>query len=502
MSKKYLAPVLILAMAIAACSDDEKSSQGGYNEACFFGGTCNSGLICVADVCKYLPDGGTDCDGAYCDAAGLAGQGPDEDGDGWGECCDCDDAVATTYPDADETCNLIDDDCDGVTDEGFDADGDGYTSCAGDCDDSSQGIHPNAAENCDGVDEDCDGETDETVEHQACPLTEGLCAGTWSVCLGVQGMSDCDYGLSYEEVEISCDSLDNDCDGLTDEDLPMLMVPETGPQALDGIDNNCNGLVDEVGGMSVPQIQPDGSTIWVDAYEVTLFQNPDCTGTRYGENVDDYPAGFEPDNPTIDLYACSIGGLVPSGHLSWYRARSACEAQGKRLCNRNEYARACIVGEPSLFPYGPMFLPGVCNDPFQEIGQAVETGSYENCTNGSTFDMSGNLAEWILDWHFESPGFAHVAGWGFSPIECIIGFNCYDLVHGPMEQACSSDGECGPADTPICYQGWCTDEVWHDIIRENLANCIASDNDPLGRDVFAVGEARPELGTRCCYDGP
>ena len=84
-----------------------------------------------------------------------------------------------------ESCDGVDDDCDGETDEAgatgctaffedADADGSGGASaclCAaagsftltegGDCDDTDASIHPGAAETCNGVDDDCDGATDE-----------------------------------------------------------------------------------------------------------------------------------------------------------------------------------------------------------------------------------------------------------------------------------------------------------------------------------------------------
>lgn len=43
----------------------------------------------------------------------------------------------------------------------FDLDGDGYTPNDGDCDDSSAMIHPNSDEICDGIDNNCDGLLDE-----------------------------------------------------------------------------------------------------------------------------------------------------------------------------------------------------------------------------------------------------------------------------------------------------------------------------------------------------
>mgnify|MGYP003694382023 CR=1 FL=1 len=44
-----------------------------------------------------------------------------------------------------------------------DADGDGYTACQGDCDDARASTHPGTVESCNGLDDNCDGQTDENA---------------------------------------------------------------------------------------------------------------------------------------------------------------------------------------------------------------------------------------------------------------------------------------------------------------------------------------------------
>ncbi len=103
-----------------------------------------------------------------------------------------------------------------------DDDEDGYgEGCAlgPDCNDTAATVSPAATETCNGVDDDCDGTADDGVGAPSCALTEGVCAGATARC-GPEGFLECDatdYGADYEADETLCDSLDNDCDGTTDE---------------------------------------------------------------------------------------------------------------------------------------------------------------------------------------------------------------------------------------------------------------------------------------------
>ncbi|MGA1864103.1 MAG: right-handed parallel beta-helix repeat-containing protein [bacterium] len=90
----------------------------------------------------------------------------------------------------------------------------GYILNAGDCDDTDPNINQGATEVCDNLDNDCDGAVDEDLGTTTCGL--GVCLHTINNCVGgVTQICDPMEGSSDE----ICDGFDNDCDGLTDEDL-------------------------------------------------------------------------------------------------------------------------------------------------------------------------------------------------------------------------------------------------------------------------------------------
>lgn len=122
---------------------------------------------------------------------------------------DCDDSNSETI----DTCNAQ-----GVCEHqtappASDTDGDGFNSDA-DCNDNDAAIHPSATEVCNGKDDDCDGITDEDLSGGSCDTgLQGICSvGTLS-CQG--GAFQCIQNSSAV-TEICGNGLDDDCDGIVD----------------------------------------------------------------------------------------------------------------------------------------------------------------------------------------------------------------------------------------------------------------------------------------------
>jgi hypothetical protein len=239
-------------------------------------------------------------DDFYAEADSFSGSCEDGDGDGFlGSICggdDCDDADAAVFPGADEWCNGVDDDCDGAVDEDDaldadtwyqDADGDDFGDAAAplaacaqpagfvgdptDCVDNDADIFPGAAELCDDLDNDCNGLIDDGVPTAAWyPDEDGDGFGDQGAspvldCLvladHVTDATDCDDSnpAIHPDAAEQCNQLDDDCDGIVDEDTDMDedgdswnacqgdcddLDPDVHPGAdehCDGKDNDCDG---------------------------------------------------------------------------------------------------------------------------------------------------------------------------------------------------------------------------------------------------------------------
>ncbi|MEO2136806.1 MAG: hypothetical protein ABGY28_05030, partial [bacterium] len=191
----------------------------------------------------------------------------------------CDDGDADNSDDCTERCE--DARCgdghtqqfDGYYEECDDGNGENLDACNNSC--KIPECIPSASNDsdCDGIDDDCDGSVDEDFEGQPTSCGIGECAATGSTyCENGSVKNSCTVGQSSVD-DSTCNGLDDDCDGSTDEDYASESTScgvgacaasgstscEAGVVAdsctagsaaaddltCDGVDDDCNGQVDD-----------------------------------------------------------------------------------------------------------------------------------------------------------------------------------------------------------------------------------------------------------------
>ncbi len=252
---------------VRACGSDVGACSAG-TETCDAGswGACMGGRMPGTEDCNGTDD---DCDGMTDESlvrdcgsavgACMAGSQMCDAGT-WGSC------TGGTLPVL-ETCDDTDEDCDGSTDEGLTRScGTGTGVCMTGTETCSAGSYGSCVgatgpgtEACDGsLDEDCDGTVDE-----GCTCTDGatrpcgsdvgacmegsqLCSGGgWQPCAGATG-----------PVAETCNMIDDDCDGATDE---MGICPTSPPSVTCGA--GVSGQVLDTVSVSASGSDPDGGSV-------------------------------------------------------------------------------------------------------------------------------------------------------------------------------------------------------------------------------------------------
>ncbi len=137
--------------------------------------------------------------------------------------------------------------------------------------------------------------------------------------------------------------------------------------------------------------------------------------------IDTFEAGIEDGAAVVGRH------VIPATNMSWYAARDACEAAGKRLCTEEEWVSACQgaaavdddgdgeyaddMVEGTSYPYGDFHDPRRCwaaRD--RESERPVYTGEMPGCVSADgVYDLTGNVEEWVGD----SPEAAVLLGGGY-----------------------------------------------------------------------------------------
>jgi len=412
--------------------EEHSTPTGALYGECRYGG----------QTCRPLPQGGSEW-GAWFDGPDRTGGTAD---DIWirGGCAE---AVGP----ATELCDGLDNNCDTRIDEGLKrmcwsgaSDPDGLpqdwlvfgspstpeTPCRTGIELCEEGLWSGcmneilpSPELCDGLDNDCDGLVDDAPHGEGfeCGLTDaGICDYGTLQCNGEDLICE---GPLLPQVE-ECDYMDNDCDGVIDEDLlrPCETVcgsgfetcdlgdwrgctaPQPAEEICDGEDNDCDGAIDEglectcppeFLGALLPCTSNPQLTCGAGFMEC-MCADPDCTRTAFSECMamcafeeqvqqDCDPTGGAPVPEECNAWNDDCDEEIDEGlRTECYSGPPGTENVG--ICRPGELS--CQMGRWGN-PVGGVFMDGLC---------AGEVLPEEEVCNRADDDCDGDIDE-DLDSH-------------------------------------------------------------------------------------------------------
>ncbi len=224
------------------------------------------------------------------------------------------------------------------------------------------------------------------------------------------------------------------------------------------------GMVSVQGKMKVhamlDELQLQACTKWIDR--------------KWPERCADYDRDkwlvISKDIPTQPINVCmdrfeypNRKGEYPIIMVTWYEARDACKADGKRLCSEDEWTHACEGEEATPYPNGYSREAAECvNDrPWRKfdgdgliprskaspeldrLWQGLPSGSRPACkSKAGVYDMTGNVDEWTKSSiSGERPSVLKGGYWGPVRTRCRPATKAHDETHMFYQQGfrCCAD---------------------------------------------------------------
>jgi len=321
------------------------------------------------------------------------------------------------HPTLDVTCDGIDNNCSGVADEHYApvethcGQGVCATSAMTTCDGGQVVDHcepdwsKQGAEVCDGLDNSCNGlvdAQDPALVLVECEKQQGVCAGAmkppplcqggqWQAC-GTAVYTAHAFPAAYSPtLDTTCDGLDNNCNGLVDEDYAPVVVhcgkgvcatsapttcegglvvdhcvPDTsqqGPEVCDGLDNSCNGLTDTADpGLVRPLCERQEGVCSGSTKPLALCQNGAwlaCGDSVYAAHA--FPIPYHPTlDTTCDGHDNNCNGQVDEDYVpvTQHCGVGVCASSADTTCENGKVIGHCT---PDWSKQGPEVCDGLDN---------------------------------------------------------------------------------------------------------------------------------------------
>ena len=392
---------------------------------------------------------------------------------------DCNDGDPLVHPSAPEYCDGRDNDCDDlIDDEDEDWTGDAYwyrdadqdtfgnpedmvRQCErptgfvqgteqvspenADCNDTNPDINPNAVEVCDEVDNDCDGLIDDQD-------TEEILDRIWTIDSDGDGFGNAD---SEAATIASCEDVDGYAPNSDDCDDSSADISPLGIEICDLIDQNCDGIIDD--GVQVEwYYDADGDGEGADpALSASMWACADAQPDGFVDNYNDCNdidagvyAGADEVCDGIDNNCDGLADEVdPSllGNVHWYA-----DLDSDGFPNEALYTVSCNP-VPGFIQFGAVLLPTEidCNDGNSQINPSADEqcdGIDNDCDDGIDDADPDSIVTtvWTIDADSDGYGDASSTAMTVNSCEPVVGYvdnadDCDD-----------SNSAVNPAATELC----------------------------------------------------